>query len=525
MTLSDRDFADLILRIRRHQITTTEFESRVATINDPQQELKIDNEWRSALREITDKVTRNTLDVAFANGKLDKDLIKLAEAGSAWGPERSHARSYGDKLMLVAYDEDSGIDNRARLNHVIEAICHELGLLERRYFLRGTSPGNKKFWLIEYLRLQELAKELVNRGRLDLLSRLTAGWTRGDYDLAADFIETDKVFKGPAKGVLEAGTELKDENMGKIMFEHRDTWRPLVSTLMSFSESWKTLKDAIRKASSGSLTAEDLGKMIAEKPLIEEKWIKVSLNGAAIRPFQSGDSISFMVWDNRTFWSVANTPDLEYYVTRLALDRSSETRDGVWTKARQIDLAQAVGKSQKFLEDLERRFEVVAGERDVVRHRTILDKVWMPALSMRGLAKQAKGMERGVANVLANQTGPLKNDPRIAAFVIWLGLVMLVAWPFIVNGRDTTPNDTVRNVLILFPITLIVAKLLANWLSKVAVAKNRWMFWAVLGAFVVVIIFSYSGAMTADSENKNRAFNKLKNQPGYTPPPRIDFGR
>lgn len=525
MALSNRDFADLILRIRRHQITTPEFETLMATVNDPEQELKIDNEWRSALREYTDKVTLTTLDVAFATGKLDKDLIKLAEAGSAWGGETTHARSYGDKMGLVAYDEDSGTDNRARLNHLIEAICHDLGLLERRYFLRGTSPDDKKFWLIEYLRLQELAKELVNRDRLDLLSRLTAGWTRGDYDLSADFIETDKVFKGPAKGVLESGSEFKDENMGKIMFEHRDTWRPLVSTLMSFPESWKTLKDAIRKASSGSLTAEDLGKMIAEKPLIEEKWIKVSLNGTAIRPFQSGDSISFMIWDNRTFWSVANTPDLEYYVTRLALDRSSETRDGVWTKARQIDLAQAVGKSQKFLQDLDRRFEVVAGEHDSIRHRTILDKVWMPAPSMRGLAKQARGIERNIANTLANQTGPLKNDPRIAAFVIWLGIVMLVAWPFIVNGRDTTPNDTVRNVLILFPVTLIAAKLLANWLSKVAVGKNRWMFWGVLGGLVLVIALGFNRAMTADSDNKNSSFNKLKNQPGYTPPPRIDFGR
>lgn len=320
--------------------------------------------------------------------------------------------------------------------------------------------------------------------------------------------------------------------MGKIMFEHRDTWRPLATTLMAFPESWKTLKDAIRKASNGSLTAEDLGKMIAEKPLIEEKWVQVSLDGTRVRPFRSGDPTSFKIWDNRTFWSIANTPDLEYYVTRLSIDRSSETRDGVWTKARQLDLAQAVGKSEKFLEDLDRRFEVKVGEHDVIRHRTILDRVWVPPPSMRGLAKQARGMERNIANTLANQTGPLKNDPRISAFVIWLGVVMLVAWPFIANGQNSTPNDTVRNVLILFPVTLIAAKLLANWLGKLAVANNRWMFWGVLAGFVLAIAFSFSGAMTADADKKvrdtfewNRNFES-KN-PGFVPPPthRSTFGQ
>lgn len=517
MTLNNRELADLILRIRRHQITTPELDALMATINDPEQELKIDNEWRSALRELTDKVTLTTLDVAFATGKLDKDLIKLAEAGSAWGGETTHARSYGDKLKLVAYDEDSGSDNRARLNQLIEATCHELGLLGRRYFLRGTSPDDKKFWLIEYLRLQELAKELVNRDRLDLLSRLTAGWTRGDYDLAADFIETDKVFKGPAKGVLEAGTEFKDD-MGKIMFDHRDTWRPLVTTLMSFSKSFETLRDAQRKASQGALDIEGLEKLVAEKPLIEESWTKVTLDGTEVRDFESGDSSSYLVWDNQTFWDVAETPDLEYYVTRLAIDRSAETREGVWVKARQLDLAQAVGKSQKFLDELAGRFKVRAGEHDVLRHRTILDKIWMPPLSMGGVAKQARGVERGIAKTLATQTGPLKNDPRISAFVIWLGVVMLVAWPFIMFGGEATPNDTVRNVLILFPVTLIATKLLANWLGVLSVGNNRWMFWGVLGGIVLGIAITFNASMTADNDNKERNYIQSKNPPGYVPP-------
>lgn len=539
MTLSNRELANLILRIRRHQITGREYDDLIATIHDPEQELKIDDEWRNAAKGSAGLVTRRTLAIAFANGDLDKDLIKMAVTNKAWGDERENARDYGDKLRLVAYDEASGTDNRGRINLTVENICNELGLRELSYTLRGNSSlredgsRDKKFWLIEYLRIQELAKEVVNRGRLDLLDRLTNEWTRGDYNLAADFLETDKVFKGPAKGVLESGSEFKDENMGKIMFDHRDTWRPLVTTLMSFSKSFETLRDAQRKASQGALDIEGLEKLVAEKPLIEESWTKVTLDGTEVRDFESGDSSSYLVWDNQTFWDVAETPDLEYYVTRLAIDRSAETREGVWVKARQLDLAQAVGKSQKFLDELASQFKVRAGELDVLRHRTILGKIWMPPLSMGGITKQARGIERGIAKTLATQTGPLKNDPRISAFVIWLGVVMLVAWPFIMFGRDTTPNDTVRNVLILFPITLIATKFLANWLGNLSVGNNRWMFWGVLGGIVLGIAISFNASMTADNDKKEQNYTEWKRNyeaknPGVLPsgtPARVDFGR
>ena len=532
MTLSNRDLADLIMRIRRHTITEAEYHAAVATIGDPEQELRVDDEWRQAAAGSSFLVTTRTLDVNFANGDLDKDLIKMAVTNKAWGDESLNARFYGDKMALVAYDEASGTDNRARLNRLIEAICHELGLLERRYFLRGTSSDDKKFWLVEYLRLQELAKELVSLGRFDLLARLTSGWTRGDYNLAADFIETDKVFKGPAKGVLEAGTEFKDENMGKIMFEHRDSWRPLAITLMSFSKSFETLREAVRKVSRGALDTEGLDKLVAEKPLIEEKWVKVTLDGREVRKFQSGDTTSFTVWDNPTFWAVANTPDLEYYVTRLALDRSSETRDGVWVKARQLDLSQAVGKSRKFLQELDARYQVRASEQDVIRHRTILDKIWMPSPSVRGVVIQAKGMERGIARAIATTTGPLKNDPRISAFAIWLGLVMLVAWAFNVWGAGTNPNDTLRNVVIAFVVTIVLAKLLADQLGKMSVSSNRWVFWGFLVILIFGIGISFSGALTADANKKDDNWihwqqNFESKNPGVLPSgtPRITFGQ
>ena len=114
---------------------------------------------------------------------------------------------------------------------------------------------------------------------------------------------------------------------------------------------------------------------------------------------------------------------------------------------------------------------------------------------------------------------------RILAFAIWVGLVMLAAWAFILNGGDNSPNDTARNVLILIPVTLIGTRVITYGLERLAASSDRRVFWSVLAMIVVGIVVGYNGALTADSEKKERNFNKLKNQPGYTQPPRINFGQ
>lgn len=102
---------------------------------------------------------------------------------------------------------------------------------------------------------------------------------------------------------------------------------------------------------------------------------------------------------------------------------------------------------------------------------------------------------------------------------------MLAAWAFILNGGDISPNDTARNVLILIPVTLIGSRVITYGLERLAASSDRRVFWSVLAMVVVGIVVSYNGALTADSEKKERSSEKLRNQPGYTQPPRINFGR
>ncbi len=348
---------------------------------------------------------KTILDLAidFARGKLDAEKgVGPAKDAKAWGDPATHLRAYGDKQALIAYDEATSTDNRGRINAIIASIAATLGIDPNRYWLRGVSPDDKNFWLIEWLRLQDLAKELVSRGRNDLLIRLVDGWTVGDFELAADFIETDKVFKGPVSGAIKSGDELKPENFNKVMFDHRSRWRPILETYNGLGEGWKTLNSAAQKAGHAGLSDKDKQSYLGEKTLIEGEWVRVVLDHGKIRwahhitvehvRYWREDGTT--VWNNPTFWAVCNTPDLEYYITRFAVDKRDETKDGVWARSRQLDLAASVGQSKDLIR-AKSDYGITFDPQDPVRQKTILNKI---AHGTSG-SKIVRGIHRGVADL------------------------------------------------------------------------------------------------------------------------------